>query len=109
MKDLYEEAKKLLNWEHQLTYEEKKFIRQINSWEEKLDFIKHSEIVKGINDKMRLLEDYSRKELKTIRGELKDIKEENKYRIYDYEAEINNLENENDKVEELIGRIDLMI
>ena len=101
MKDSYDEAKKLLNWENELTYEEKKFIRKINSWEERLDFIKHSEIVKGINAKMRILEDYSKDELEEIKGDLKNIRLDNEGYIDDYEDEIRKLENENDKIEEL--------
>ncbi|MFC2494740.1 MAG: hypothetical protein ACFNWZ_00860 [Candidatus Absconditicoccaceae bacterium] len=109
MKDSYEEAKKLLNGENELTYEEKRFIRKINSGEERLDFIKHSEIVKGINAKMRILEDYSKEELEEIKGDLKIIRLDNEGYIDDYEDEIRKLENENDKIEELISRINLMI
>lgn len=109
MKDSYDEAKKLLNWEHELTYEEKRFIRKINSWAEKLDFIKHSKIVKEINAKLRVLEDYSKEELEEIREDLKIIRLDNERYIDDYEDEIRKLENENDKVEELISRINLMM
>ena len=109
MKDSYDEAKKLLNWEHELTYEEKRFIRKINSWAEKLDFIKHSKIVKEINAKLRVLEDYSKEELEGIREDLKIIRLDNERYIDDYEDELRKLENENDKVEELISRINLMM
>ena len=58
---------------------------------------------------MRVLEDYSKEELEGIREDLKIIRLDNERYIDDYEDEIRKLENENDKVEELISRINLMM
>ena len=108
MKNSYEEAEKLLSWENELTYEERVFIRKINSGEEKLDFVKHSKIVKGINDKMRILDDYTKDELEEIKWDLRDIKRNNEWEIDSRQDEIRKLESENSKIDELIYKIQLM-
>jgi hypothetical protein len=58
---------------------------------------------------LRVLEDYSKEELEGIREDLKIIRLDNERYIDDYEDELRKLENENDKVEELISRINLMM
>lgn len=108
MKNSYEEAEKLLSWENELTYEERVFIRKINSGEEKLDFVKHSKIVKGINDKMRILDDYTKDELEEIKWDLRDIKRNNEWEIDSRQDEIRKLESENSKIDELIYKIQHM-
>jgi len=108
MENSYEEAKKLLDWESELTYEERVFIRKINSGEEKLNFEKHSKIVKSINNKMRVLEDYSKDELEEIKWDLRDIKRNNEWEIDSRQDEIRKLEAENNKIDKLIYKIQLM-
>lgn len=106
MLNIKEDALSLLERWSLLSNEEKIFIESINSWKERLDFIKHNKIMKSINNKKisSFWEDY----LKKIYAFFKRQKDINRMNIRDHEEAIDSLASENRHIDVVIDNIRIL-